>query len=458
MESPSTNLPPKVLVIGAGLAGSEAAHFLAKAGISVVLVESKTLAPNPSQKLPTACELVCTNSLKSQKPESSHGMLKTEMDLLGSLVLSTARECSVPAGDALAVDRILFSQKMTDALESNSLIHLVALEVTDPLALLEEYQCQYAILATGPLTTPPLENWIKHNIASDDLYFYDAIAPIVDADSLDMEKLYFCDRHQISDPENIADYLNVPLTKEEYYAFVEELQKAEKVASKNFEELKYFEACLPIDTMAVRGPDTLRFSCMKPIGLPRPDGTIPFAAIQLRRENLLGDAYNIVGFQTRLTYGEQKRIFRTLPGFANAEFIHLGSVHRNTFLNAKNLLNADLSSRQFPQLHFAGQITGVEGYTESAACGLFVAAQILQKIQGRAPLQWPVETALGALINYILTAPSPRPTNVNGGLFPPVAMTKEQYKYKDRKKIKNGLIAARAKEHATEFSKALLSC
>ena len=438
----------KVLIIGAGLAGSDAAWFLASNGIPVVLAEVKRLKLGPAQKMTTDAELVCTNSLKSLQPDSSHGMLKHEMKGLGSLILKVGQETAVPAGDALAVDREVFSKRITDILGDHPLITKLDIDAEDPNELMSEHGCDYCLIATGPLTTEALTNWIKKEITGeDDFYFYDAIAPVVDADSLDMDKLYFKDRHKpVGEDGEEADYLNAPMNKQQYDEFVNALISAERVAPKDFEELKYFESCLPIDTMADRGIDTPRFSCMKPIGLEMSDGKRPWACVQLRKENLLGSAYNLVGFQTRLTYPEQKRVFRMIPGFENAQFIHLGSVHRNSFLNARKILDFDLSCKKLPKIHFAGQITGVEGYTESASMGLYIASQILRKIKGQEALKWPVETAIGALINYVMTCEKPVPSNINFGLMPPVTLTKEQRKDKKRKSIKKSLAAERARQ------------
>ncbi len=431
----------RVLVIGAGLAGSEAAMFLARNNVQVVLIEGKTIQLNPAQKIPTFAELVCTNSLKSMEPTSGHGILKNEMKAMGSLVLECGAVHAVPAGDALAVDREKFSQEITNRLSQHPNIRVVSLEADDPIALMKQFECQYVIVATGPLTTSKLEAWIKE-MSGDDFYFYDAIAPVVDADSLDLTKMYFKDRHK--EMEEGGDYLNSQMNKEEYYAFVEELAKAEKVPQKDFEDWKFFESCLPIDLMAERGKDTARFSCMKPVGLePDIKGKWPYAVVQLRKENLLGSAYNLVGFQTRLTYKEQVRVFRMIPGLENASFIHLGSCHRNSFLNARKLLNSDLSAKKHPELYFAGQITGVEGYTESASMGLYAAYQVLRRIKGQDPVTFPVETAMGALVNYIMTIEKPCPSNINFGLLPGVELTKEQRKG-DRKRIKKEIVSKRA--------------
>ncbi|MBD67025.1 MAG: methylenetetrahydrofolate--tRNA-(uracil(54)-C(5))-methyltransferase (FADH(2)-oxidizing) TrmFO [Halobacteriovoraceae bacterium] len=442
-------LEKRVLVIGAGLAGSDASFYLAEKGVQVVLVENKTLTKNPAQKIDSFAELVCTNSLKSLNPDSAHGLLKTEMEALGSLVIKCAKESAVPAGDALAVDRDKFSALITTTLHEHPNITVVAREADNPLELAAEFECSDIIVATGPLTTDKLTGWIQENLAEDDFYFYDAIAPVVDADSLDYSKLYFKDRHKEIDDS--ADYLNAPMNKEQYEQFVEELVKAEKVQPKDFEEYKFFEACLPIDLMAERGKDTPRFSCMKPIGLKMADGTAPYAVVQLRKENLLGSAFNLVGFQTRLKYPEQKRVFSMIPGFENASFIHLGSVHRNSFLNARKLLNWDLSAKKYPQLHFAGQMTGVEGYTESASSGLYVAYNLYKKLMDKEFKQFPVETAMGALVNYIMTCEKPCPSNINFGLIPSVTLTREQRRSRSKKRVKKEIASQRAREVFASF-------
>lgn len=434
----------RVLVVGAGLAGSEAAWYLAQKGIQVRLVESKTLKKNEAQKSSNFAELVCTNSLKSLDPDSAHGLLKGEMRAMGSLILQAADLHAVPAGDALAVDRENFSAEITARLKNHPLIQVMEAEVTDPLALMRQYECGHVIVATGPLTTTPLEQWLVEELGAGDFYFYDAIAPVVDADTLDYDKLYFKDRHK--ETGESADYLNAPMDQETYYHFVQEMVSAEKVPPKAFEDWKFFEACLPIDLMAERGKDTPRFSCMKPIGLELPDGSEPYAVVQLRKENLAGAAFNLVGFQTRLTYKEQVRVFRLIPGLENASFLHLGSCHRNSFLNARVLLDASMASLKHPVLHFAGQMTGVEGYTESAANGLYVAHQVWRKIQGLAPLDWPKETGMGALINYLMTVEKPSPSSLNFGLLPTIELTKEQRKQGPRKKVRKSLVAARARE------------
>lgn len=439
----------KILIIGAGLAGSDAAYFLASRQIPVVLMESKTITPTPAQKMKTAAELVCTNSMKSLDPDSSHGLLKNEMTTLGSLILECANKHRVPAGGALAVNREEFSKEVSSALKSHAFIQFIEQVAEDPRLLMKEYGCNYCIIASGPLTLSVLENWIKKEIGEEDFYFYDAIAPIVDADSLDTSKMYFKGRH-VEDGEG-ADYLNVPLNEVEYKNFIAALKSAQKVPAKNFEEEKFFESCLPVDLMAERGEETARFSCMKPIGLKQPGMKLHHAVVQLRKENLLGSAFNIVGFQTRLTYKEQLRVFRMLPGFQNATFLHLGSVHRNSFINARAHLNFDMSLKHSPEIYFAGQMTGVEGYTESAASGLYVAHCLVKKLKRFEVLPFPVTSAIGALINYIMTSPTPRPSNINTGLFPEVEMTREELKSKMRKSFKKELIAKRANRDLGQF-------
>lgn len=442
----------KVLVIGAGLAGCEASYYLAQNGLEVVLVENKRIKKNPAQKLEQFAELVCTNSLKSKDVNSAHGLLKTEMLSFGSLIINSGMEAAVPAGDALAVDKEKFSELITTKLEEHSKIKVVDREASDPIALAKEFDCDYTIIATGPLTTDGLSQWIQSELSRDDFYFYDAIAPVVDADSLDYSKLYFKDRHK--EASESADYLNAPMNEEEYYCFVDALLEAEKVPAQNFEEYRFFEACLPIDLMAERGKDTPRFSCMKPIGLELEGEKRPFAVVQLRKENLLGSAFNLVGFQTRLKYPEQKKVFSMIPGFENAQFIHLGSVHRNSYLNSSKLLNWDLSTRKYENIYFAGQITGVEGYTESASSGLYVAYNLLRKISGQTFAKWPVETAMGALINYVMTCKKPVPSNINFGLIPTVELSREQRKNPKRKRIKKELASQRAQEAFKDFFRA----
>lgn len=446
----------KILIVGAGLAGCEAAYYLAKKNYSIVLVEGKKIKPTPAQSLEYFAELVCTNSLKSIKQTSAHGLLKYDMEQFGSLVLQVGNQegIRVPAGDSLAVDRMLFSKKIQEVLQSTEKIQIVEELVSNPLEFAQKHSCTHIILATGPLTHGGLDQWIQENICTQNLYFYDSIAPIVDADSLNYEKLYFKDRHLEVDEKIKADYLNAPFTKEEYLKFVEELAKAEFIPPKNFEKEIFFENCLPVDVMAKRGKDTLRYSCMKPIGLENPiDNKRPYAVVQLRKENLLGDAFNLVGFQSRLTYADQKRIFCMIPGLENAEFFHYGSVHRNTFIHAKEVLDWDFSSKKFPTIYFAGQIVGVEGYTESAMCGLYVAYMLDKKLNSLSSLKtidkWPLEIATGALVNHIMTAQRPSPTSINFGIMPTPEFIPKGV---DKKLFKKEFIVHQAKEAWKNFS------
>lgn len=442
----------KVVVVGAGLAGSECSWFLARHGVEVVLIEKKRNKLNPAQKTPLFAELVCTNSLKSIEITSAHGLLKKEMEQLGSLILESAQMAKVPAGAALAVDRNIFSTEVTQKLSQHPKITIIDQEVIDPAQLLHDFKANAVVIATGPLTGEGLEQWMKTELGENDCYFYDAIAPVVDAHSLNYEKLYFKNRHE--DAHETADYLNAPMNREEYYHFISQLNLAEKVKPQNFESEKFFESCLPIDVMSERGIETPRFSCMKPIGLSISEKR-PYAVVQLRKENLLGAAFNMVGFQTRLTYPEQKRVFRLIPGLENAEFIHLGSVHRNTYLNSAKILNFDLSCKKFPQIYLAGQITGVEGYTESAAMGQYVALQILRKLNNLEVKPFPVNLCLGALVNYIMTWEKPSPSNINFGLLP-AAFLEVGKKYPDKKRARKELIVHNAMREHEAFLKPYL--
>jgi len=441
----------KVLIIGAGLAGVETAYLLAEAGVKVILCESKKLKRNEAQKLDTVAELVCSNSLKSLKEESAHGLLKKEMEDFGSLMMRVGLETQVPAGDALAVDRVLFSQKIEEIIKSHPLIELKELEVEKPLDLMKVEGADFLVLSTGPMSGKSITDFICQELwdqekGQDAFFFYDAIAPIVDAETLNYERLYYKDRHQEKEG---GDYLNVPFTREEYDHFVEDILAAKKVHSHDFEEEKFFESCLPIDVMAKRGHHTLRYSCMKPIGLFPVNWTEkPYAVLQLRKENLLGSAFNLVGFQTRLTYPEQKRIFQKMPGFENAEFITYGSVHRNFFVNAPLVLRSDLAAQKNDSIYLAGQITGVEGYTESAAMGIYVGLQILRRLQKKESLTLPPETAMGALINYLMTMERAAPSNCHWGIFPQLPNAPRGRK---KRKEKKQMLFDRAREAFIKF-------
>ncbi|BDG08256.1 methylenetetrahydrofolate--tRNA-(uracil(54)-C(5))-methyltransferase (FADH(2)-oxidizing) TrmFO [Anaeromyxobacter paludicola] len=428
----------RVTVIGGGLAGSEAAAVLAAAGVEVELLEMKPGRRSPAHHLPGLAELVCSNSLRSDNPHNAVGLLHEELRRLGSLVLRCADETRVPAGDALAVDRERFSARVTERLRATPGVAVVEREA----AALPEGP-GLALVATGPLTADALAGDVERACGGG-LAFYDAIAPIVSADSIDMAIAYRKSRY---DKGEGADYLNLPLDEPQYRAFVAALLEGEKVAAHGFEEPRYFEGCLPIEVMAERGPEVLAYGPMKPVGLEDPrTGRRPYAVVQLRREDVAGTAWNLVGFQTRLTWPAQQRIFREhLPGLARAEFLRLGQIHRNTFLDAPRLLAPDLSLRARPHLFFAGQMTGVEGYVESAACGHLAARAILDRLDGRDFRPPPPETAVGALHRHLTGEAHPpgtpyQPSNVIFALFPPL-----QGRFRGKQARKEGY-AARARE------------
>jgi len=398
-------------IIGGGLAGCEAAWQAASRGIHVTLHEMKPEKFSPAHHLPGLAELVCSNSLRGDSLDNAVGLLKEELRRCGSLVMEAAETTRVPAGGALAVDRQLFSEYVTRKIESHPLITLVQGEVSDIPAE------GIVIIASGPLTSDALASPLA-TLTGERLYFYDAIAPIVSAESLDMSKVFAASRYGKGDGD---DYLNCPLDEAEYLAFVAELVAAEKVPSRDFEKVVHFEGCMPVETMAERGVETLRFGPMKPVGLPDPrTGREPHAVIQLRAENREKTMYNLVGFQTKLTYGDQRRVFRMIPGLEGAEFVRLGSMHRNTFINSPALLLPTQQLKGDPRIFFAGQITGVEGYVESAASGFLAGIAAAQLVQDR-PVSVPApETALGALMHHITNADVKhfQPMNVNYGLFP----------------------------------------
>jgi len=411
-------MPQEVTIVGGGLAGSEAAWRLLRAGVAVRIVEMKPERRSPAHVLDGLCELVCSNSLRSDNPHNAVGLLHEELRRLGSLVLEAADATRVPAGDALAVDREKFSALVTARLAAHPRCTLEHREVT---ALPEGPEP--AILATGPLTGDALAAEVQA-LCGGRLHFYDAIAPIVADESIDHGVAYRKSRY---DKGEGADYLNLPFDEPQYRAFVAALLAGEKVKPHQFEEPNYFEGCLPIEVMAERGADVLAYGPMKPVGLEDPrTGRRPFAVVQLRREDVAGTAWNMVGFQTRLTWGEQQRIFRELvPGLARAEFLRLGQIHRNTFVEAPRVLSPDLSVKDRPHLFLAGQITGVEGYVESAACGHLAARAVLDRLAGRPFRAPPPATALGALHRHLTGEAHPpgaeyQPTNVIYALFPPL--------------------------------------
>ena len=418
-------------IIGAGLAGCEAAWQLARSGASVVLHEMRPGRMTEAHRTSGLAELVCSNSFRSDDAANNAvGLLHAEMRRLGSLIMSAADANQVPAGGALAVDRDGFSAAVTAALDQHPLIEIARGEV----AGLPSGEWGNVIVATGPLTSAPLADAIRTLSDENALAFFDAIAPIVHRDSIDMSVAWFQSRYdKIGPGGNGADYINCPMTKDQYDRFVAALISGDKTEFKEWEtNTPYFDGCLPIEVMAERGPETLRYGPMKPIGLTNPHdpATKPYAVVQLRQDNKLGSLYNIVGFQTKLKYGEQQRIFRTIPGLEKAEFARLGGLHRNTFLNSPRLLDSQLRLRAQPRLRFAGQITGCEGYVESASIGLIAGLYAAADARGETLTAPPATTALGSLLNHITgghmeaVEPGPRsfqPMNINFGLFPPLA-------------------------------------
>jgi len=405
-----------VTIVGAGLAGCEAALQLAKRGIRVRLLEQKPNQRTPAQVSDGLCELVCSNSFRGASLSNAVGLLKEEMRRLGSFVIQVADRSRVPAGGALAVDREKFSERMTELIRTNEYIDLVSTSVP---AIPAE---RPAVIATGPLTSDALARDIAARVGAESLAYYDAIAPIVAAESIDWELVFFASRYDKGDSEeDKSAYVNCPLSEAAYKSFVSELCGARKVEPKEFEDVRYFEGCLPIEVMAERGERTLAFGPMKPVGLVDPrTGQRPYAVVQLRKEDDAGTAYNIVGFQTRMLWAEQLRIFRSIPGLKDAEFYRYGAVHRNTFLNAPKLLDSSLQLRTEPGLYFAGQITGTEGYVESAAGGLLCALFIADRIQGREPLLPPKTTAHGGLLTHLSRHEQAfQPSNITFAHLPP---------------------------------------
>ncbi|MFI5322249.1 MAG: methylenetetrahydrofolate--tRNA-(uracil(54)-C(5))-methyltransferase (FADH(2)-oxidizing) TrmFO [Thermodesulfobacteriota bacterium] len=407
-----------IIVAGGGLAGSEAANQISKFGLKVKLFEMRPLKSSPAHNSGDLGELVCSNSLKSDSLDNASGILKVEMRRLGSLVMEAADMNRVPAGKALAVDRAGFAQYITEKLATNPNVEIIREE----LSVIPDSPDAPLIIATGPLTSESLSEDIGRLSNSKHLYFYDAIAPIIDGDSINYERVYRASRYENGD-EDEGDYLNCPMNKEEYYLLVGELNKADKIETRDFEAGIYFESCLPVEVIADRGKDTLRFGPARPVGLRHPrTGKTPFAVVQLRSENTNYSMYNMVGFQTKLKYPEQKRVFRMIPGLERAEFARYGSVHRNTFINSPRLLRPTLQLNDKDLIFFAGQIVGVEGYAESAAMGIIAGINAARVSLGKAPLIPSRETAIGSLIGYITDRRiiNFQPMNINFGLFPPV--------------------------------------
>ncbi len=398
-----------VNIIGAGLAGCECAYILSKYNIKSRLYEMKPLKKSPAHVSENFAELVCSNSLKSEALTNACGLLKEEMRLLGSIFVEAAYKSKLPAGQALAVNREKFSKYITDIIKSDPNIEITYEEVED-LSKLEGI----VVIATGPLTSDALSNSIAKLIGENKLYFYDAAAPIVLRESIDMTKAYRKDRYgKIGQ----GDYLNLAMTKEEYDVFFDALLNAEQAPRHSFDSMQHFEGCMPIEAMAKRGEKTLTFGPLKPVGLYKEDGTKPYAVLQLRKEDEEETMYNLVGFQTSLKFSEQKRVFGLIPGLENAEYTRYGVMHRNTYINAPKVLNQDFSMKTNPNIYFAGQISGVEGYVESAASGLMVAFNIIAKLK-QVNIQFSDETMLGALSKYIATQNSDfQPMNANFGII-----------------------------------------
>ncbi len=425
---------PHINVYGAGLAGCEAAWQAAARGVEVTLYEMKPHKMTPAHHTQGFAELVCSNSLRSDRVTNAVGLLKEELSRMGSLIMEAARATQVPAGSALAVDRDKFSAYITEKIKNHPLITVVEEEVT---SIPEE---GITVVATGPLTSDPMAAYIKEHIAGEGLHFFDAVAPIVDAETINMDIAFFASRYDKGE----ADYINCPMTREQYDAFYNALITAEEAALKDFDkkELKVFEGCMPVEVMAKRGYDTLRYGPLKPVGLTDSrTGIRSFAVVQLRREDESGSMYNLVGFQTHLTFPEQKRVFRMIPGLENAEFLRYGVMHRNTYLPSPTLLNADYALCTRPNVYFAGQMTGVEGYIESTGSGFVAGLNAARRALGQAPVIFPEITMIGAMAHYISHGGLGDfvPMNANFGIVPPL-----DHRVKGGKVARYELVAARS--------------
>jgi methylenetetrahydrofolate--tRNA-(uracil-5-)-methyltransferase len=426
-----------VTVVGAGLAGSEAAWQIVRQGVPVVLYEMRPRTSTPAHRTDKFAELVCSNSLRANSLTNAVGVLKEEMRMLDSLIMRCADRHAVPAGGALAVDRDGFSGEVTETLRRHPLVEVRHEEVT-------ELPEGITVIATGPLTSPSLSDCLKRLTGEEYLYFYDAAAPIIERDSIDMDKVFVASRYGKGE----AAYINCPMTEEQFNEFYDALVSAETAPLKEFEKEIYFEGCMPIEVMARRGRQTLLFGPLKPVGLVDPrTGKMPFAVVQLRQDNSAGTLYNMVGFQTHLKWGEQKRVFRLIPGLEQAEIVRYGVMHRNTFINSPRLLEATYQFRRRPDLFIAGQMTGVEGYVESAASGLIAGWNAARLAQGKEPVVFPAESTLGSMARYVTTADPGhfQPMNANFGLYPPLER-------KTRNKgEKNELLAERALQSVRQF-------
>jgi methylenetetrahydrofolate--tRNA-(uracil-5-)-methyltransferase len=432
---------PDVIVIGGGLAGSEAALFLASKGIKVRLYEMRPVKNTEAHETDLLGELVCSNSLKSESLDTANGLLKAELLLLNSTLIDIAHKTRVPSGSALSVDRLNFASRITEMIENNPNIMVIREEISEV-----DFDIP-TIIATGPLTSSKMAEKLK-NLFDAKLYFYDAISPIVDAETIDYEKCFFKSRYDKGE----ADYLNCPMDKDEFYKFYNELINAEKVEFKDFEKGAVFERCMPIEEMARRGEKTLTFGPMRPVGLRHPEtGKEYYAVVQLRKENKEGTAYNIVGFQTKMKIGEQKRVFRMIPGLENAEFLRYGSIHRNTYVRSPGKLNHNYRYLESDFLYIAGQLSGVEGYVESIASGLNAAIDLYLNLKGKKELNLPEDTAMRALGNYVSTEKDGEfsPSNFHFGMLSPL-----EKKIRD-KKLKKTLMSQRALDNLLKYVKSL---
>ena len=431
----------EINIIGAGLAGSEAALQLAKRGIKVKLYEMRPQKTTGAHKTDKFAEFVCSNSLGASDCSNASGLLKKEMELLGGELINIARECSVPAGNALAIDRELFSATVTKRISENPYIKVIKEEVT-------AIPDGYVIMASGPLTSDALANSIKKFTQSEHLHFFDAIAPIVEKDSINFDKAFWASRYDKGE----ASYINCPMNKEEYEHFYNILINAPKIELKTFEKnAKFFESCLPIEVLASRGVETLRFGPMKPVGLvDKRTNQENYAVVQLRQDNSAQTLFNLVGFQTNLKWGAQKELLQSIPGLENVNIIRYGVMHRNTFINSPKVLNASLQTRKRPDLFFAGQLTGTEGYTESIATGMLAGINMAKYINGEQLLELPKETMLGALTQYISDENHDKfqPINSNWGIVTPVELPKKERK---NKKLKAELISQRSIEYLSKI-------
>jgi methylenetetrahydrofolate--tRNA-(uracil-5-)-methyltransferase len=438
-------MPKPIRIIGAGLAGSEAAWQCARRGVAVELFEMRPARSTPAHQSANFAELVCSNSLKSDTENTAPWLLKEEMRRAGSLLMDIARQTAVPAWHALAVDRDKFSQAVTAAIESEPLIRIVREE-----AMAIDEEDAITIVATGPLTSDALTSEILRLSGSEQLYFYDSISPIVEADSIDMSSVYMAARYD----KGTADYINCPMTKAEYDRFLDALLEAHSVDAQGWEKLNYFESCLPIEEIARRGRDTLRFGPMKPVGLRDPrTGHTPYAVVQLRQENLRADSYNLVGFQNHLKFGEQARILRLIPGLENAKFLRYGQIHRNTYINSPTLLGETLQMKQHANVMFAGQISGVEGYVESIATGMLAGIHASALARDAEPVAPPRATAFGALVNYICHAETKhfQPANITFDLLMPLDEATRR-RIRDKKQ-RHAMVCERALAELQEWLK-----